>query len=363
MGEEIDRLTSELEKAHAQGAPSMPSAQERQTHAEEAEHRAEAAEHRAEEAERELSRIQCSFPEFENILRAMSQAYANVTGQNQDLNPTGQGERHARSQRSDSDQDILVTGDGNNPVSGRPSMRNTRGGSQNSGNTLPHDLNALSRLGSHLRYGSSSGSSLSSRLGSLKRSFEPAVGDPEGPSLRRPPPPLLTHPRESLPDQLSFAETIGPGNRNAGLSHVAGWGTDLTNRPEHHANMQAELPAVDKAFRLATGNSPQMPQDPSRIPGIPTASTAPPVQKRSTPVPGVRMASWDFQGPVVRPGTVTSFFKEWLGEDGSDSEGNSEPEAEAMSSVAARKQPEPPSPAKEASSATRCDPPKPTGTQ
>ena len=363
MGEEIDRLTSELAKTHAQGAALVRSAQEWQTHAEEAEHRAEAAEHRAEAAERELSRIQCSFPEFENILRAMSQAYANVTGQNQDLNPTGQGEHHARSRRSGSDEDLLVTGDGNNPVFGRPSMHNPHEGSHSSGNSLPHAPNALSCLESHLNYGSSSGSSLSSRPVSFKRSFEPAVGDPEGPSLRRPPPPL-THPRDSFPEQLPFAETIGPGNRSAGPSHVAGWGTDLTNRPEDHANMQEESPALGKASRLATGHSLQMPQNPSQIPGIPTDSTAPPVQKRSTPVPDVRMAPWGFlQGPVVTPRIVTSYFKEYYGEDLADSEGNSKPEAEAMSSVATRKQPERPSPVKEASSATRGDAPKPTGTQ
>ena len=51
MGEEIDRLTSELERAHAQEARSRLSAQEWQT-------RAEDAEQRAEEAERELSRMQ-----------------------------------------------------------------------------------------------------------------------------------------------------------------------------------------------------------------------------------------------------------------------------------------------------------------
>ena len=107
VGEEIDR---ELERAHAQEARSRFSAQEWQTRAEEAEHRAEEAEHRAEEAERELSRIQDSLAEF-NVWRDMGQAYANVTGQSQDLNPAGQGEREAHSRTLGPEQDIIVTGD------------------------------------------------------------------------------------------------------------------------------------------------------------------------------------------------------------------------------------------------------------
>ena len=100
VGEEIDR---ELERAHAQEARSRLSAQEWQT-------RAEEAEHRAEEAERELSRIQDSLAEF-NVWRDMGQAYANVTGQSQDVNPAGQGEREAHSRTLGPEQDIIVIGD------------------------------------------------------------------------------------------------------------------------------------------------------------------------------------------------------------------------------------------------------------
>ena len=165
MGEEIDRLTSELERSHAQDARSRQSAQEWQT--------------RAEEAERELSRIRGSLAEFSNAWRDMGQAFANVTGQNQDLNPADQGEHEAHSRRSGSDQDIVMTSDETTPVSDRPSIRKTRGAGQNSGNQLHHDPNALSRLEPDLHYGSSSGrSSLSSGPG-LKRKFEPAVGGKE----------------------------------------------------------------------------------------------------------------------------------------------------------------------------------------
>lgn len=166
MGEEIDRLTSELERAHAQEARSRLSAQEWQTRAEDAEqraeetkHRVEETKHRAEEAERELSRIHSSLAEFNNAWRDMGQAFANVTGQNQDLNPAGQGERQAHFRRSGSDQDTVMAGDGTTPVSDHPPMRETRGPSQNSGNPLPNDPNALSRLGPNLHYESSSRSS------------------------------------------------------------------------------------------------------------------------------------------------------------------------------------------------------------
>lgn len=218
MGEEIDRLTSELVRAHAQEARSRLSAQEWQTRAEGAEQRAEEAEQRAEEAERELSRIQGSLAEFNNAWRDMGQAFTNVTGQHQDLNLADQGEREAHSRRSGSDQDIVMTSEGTTPVSDRPLMRKPRGVSQNSGNPLPHDPNSLSRLGFDLHYGALLGrSSLSSRPG-LKRKLEPAVGGLEGPSLRRPPPPVLTNSREPPPHQPSSAEKIAPSDRNAAPS-------------------------------------------------------------------------------------------------------------------------------------------------
>ena len=314
-GEEIDRLTSELERAHAQEARSRLSAQEWQT-------RAEEAEHRAEEAERELSRIQGSLAEFNNVWR---EAYANVTGQSQDLNPAGQGEREAHSRRPGPEQDIIMTGDATTPGSDRPSMRRSCGGNQSSENPLPHHDNALPGLGSNLHHGSSSGgSTLSSRPG-LKRKFEPAVRDPEDPSLRRPPPPPLTHLRESLPLQHSFAETIGPSDRNTGPSHVAGGGTDLTNVPEHHASMQEQLPAVDKASRLVTGNILQIPGNPSQISGTPMASTSPPFQKRPTPVPAIEKSTWQQLGVAPRQGRKY-FFRNWPSKDKSDTEQKPEPE-------------------------------------
>ena len=360
VGEEIDRLTSELERAHAQEARSRLSAQEWQTRAEEAEHRAEEAEHRAEEAERELSRIQGSLAEF-NVWRDMGQVYANVTGQSQDLNPAGQGEREAHSRTLGPEQDIIMTGDATTPGSDQPPIRRSRGGSQSSENPLPHHDNSLPRLGSNLHHGSSSGgSSLSSRPG-LKRKFEPAVGDPEGPSLWRPPPPPLTHPREPLPQQLSCAEAIGPGDRNAGPSHVARWGTDFTNGPEYHANMQEQLPAVDKASRLVTGDPLQIPGNPSNISGTPMASTAPPLEKPATPAQSIEKSTWQKQGVAPRTG-MKSFFATWPSKKKSDTEQKPKPEVKAMSPVAAGKQPERPSPAKEAS-ATRGEPPKSTSTQ
>lgn len=313
MGEEIDRLTSELERAHAQEARTRLSAQEWQT-------RAEEAEQRAEEAERELSRIQGSLAEFNKAWRDMGQAFANVTGQSQDLNPAGQGESEAHSRRSGSDQDTVMTGDGTTPVSDRPSMRRIRGGSQNSGNPLPHDQNALSHLGSDLHHGSPLGrSSVSSRPGGMKRPFEPAVGGLEGPSLRRPPPPVLTHPRESPPHQVSFAETIGPSDRNAAPSHGAGGGTDLTNRPEHHANMQKASPTGVERPSSTNSHSPDSPTVASLARPTLNASTAPAIQKRPEPVPTIEKVSWEQLGVATRKKQKTP-FDDWPSEEESGTE-------------------------------------------
>ena len=299
MGEEIDRLRSELEGANAREARSRLSAQEWQT--------------RAEEAERELSRIQGSLAEFYNARRDIGQAYANVTGQNQDLNPAGHGEREANSRTSGSDQDIVMTGDGATPVSDRPPMQKSRGGSQNGGNPLPYEPNALSRPGSDLHHGTPLQiSSLSGRQG-LKRPFEPEVGGLEGPSLRRPPP-VTTHLRESPPQRPSFVETIGPSNHNAAPSHVAGGGTDLTSRPEHHANRQEESLTGGESPSSTDSGSSDFPTVASLVRANLVASTAPAIPRRHTPVPRIITAPWDLYGPVVRPSTAASFMRTIRGE-------------------------------------------------
>ena len=308
MGEEIDRLTSELEGAHAQAARSR---QEWQT-------RIEEAEQRAEEAERELSRIQCSLAEFNNAWRDMGQAYANVTGQNQDLNPAGQGEHEAHSRRSGSDQDIVMTGDGATTVSDRPTMPKSRGGSQNIGNPLPHEPSAVSRLGSDLHYESSlQRSSLSSRTG-LKRPFEPAVGGLESPSLRRPPPPVPTHLQESPPHQPSFAETIGPSDRDAAPSHVAGGETDLTNKPEHLANMQEASPTGGESPRSTDSESDSFPPVSKLVRRARIASAARAIPRRHTPVPGIHRGPWNLQGPDSTKRAVRPFFENMLGKNEPD---------------------------------------------
>ena len=297
MGEEIDRLTSELERAHAQEARSRLSAQEWQT--------------RAEEAERELSRIQGSLAEVNNTWRTMGQALATVRKENQDLNPVGQGEPEAHS-TSGIEQDIVMTGAGVTPVSDPSSMRRSRGGSQDSENPLPHDPNALSRLRSDLQHGSTSGRSLPSSRPGLKRKFEPAVRDAEGPSFRRPPPPVPTHPRVSPPDQPSFARRSGPSDRNVALSHVAGGVTEIANRPRNHANMEGHSFPVGEMSRLVEGYSPQINELRLQIPRILIPSIAPSFRERPDSVPLIYQTSWANLGGDMKS------MNRWPWEDQSD---------------------------------------------
>ena len=237
------------------------------------------------------------------------------------LNPAGQVEREAHSRTSGSDQDVVMTGNGTRPVSDRPSMRKSRGGSQNSGNPLAHEPNALSLLGSDLHHGSSlQRSSLSSRPG-LKRPFEPEVGGLEGPSLRRPPP-VPTHLRESPPQRPSFVETIDPSDRNAAASHVVGGEMDLTNRPEHHANTQEASPTGGESPSSTDSESSGFPTVASLIRANLVTSTAPAIPRRDTPVPRVIMGPWDLHGPVVKPATAASFMRTIRGENKPDKEQN-----------------------------------------
>ena len=194
MSEEIDRLKVELERAQAREARLRQDSEAHQIFARQWQTRAEEAERRAEEAERELSRIQGSFPGFNNAWRAIGQAFANVTGQviddsvdaiflpgdegqvdyqDHDLDPAGQGEREAHSSSFSFDQDIVMTDDEISPVFAQPSMRR------------------------------------SSRVGQVSG--------------------LITHARPSPPHLSSLAETIGPSDGHAAPNHVAGWRTDVTN--------------------------------------------------------------------------------------------------------------------------------------
>lgn len=278
MGEEIDRLTSELEETK----------------------------HRAEEAERELSRIRSSLVEF---WRVTGQAFANVTGQNQDLNPAGQGEHEAHSRTSGSEQDIFMTGDGTRPVSDQPAMQKSREGSQNTGNPLPHEPNTLSRLGTDLNDGTPLQTNPTFSRPGLKRPFEPEVGDVEGPSLRRPPP-VPTHLQESPPQRPSFVETIGPSERNAAPGHVAGGGTDITSRPEHHANRQEESPTGGESPSSTDSESSGLPEVASLVRPTWCDSNAPAFPRRHTPVPRTIVGPWDLHGDrVSRPATAASFLE------------------------------------------------------
>ena len=158
-------------------------------------------------------------------------------------------------------------------------------------------------------------------------------------------------------------ETARPSDQHMPSASATGKKSDVASPLESLGDMQEALSTLSGSSKPTEQEFPDLPKGSSQIPGIPTASTAPPIQKRPTPVPKMHIASWDLQGPVVKPGTVASFFRTMLGENEPGKEGIPEPEVKTMSPIAAGKQPERPSPAKQASSATRAEPPKPTSTQ
>ena len=293
MSEEIDRLTNELERAHAREAriredfeAHRESAQQWQT--------------RAEEAERKLSRIQGVFPEFNIAWRAMGQAFANVTGQVID-------DGDDAILLPEDTQDIDMADDESTPVIDPSPRRRSNRGSENSEPLLPYAPNTFSRLGSDGQRGSSlRGSSLSGIPGP-RRGYEPGLQALEGPSSQRPNP---THPRQPPPHQPSLAETMSPRDRHAAPSHIAGERTNVTSRPEHHADMHG-LPAVGETSRLMERDSLEIPEGPSQLPGILNDSTAPAIPTRHTPTPLIRRGPWDLYGPVTRPATIDSFFDDW----------------------------------------------------
>ncbi len=302
MSEEIDRLTTELEGAHAREARLREEFDAHRIYARQ-------WQTRAEEAERELSRIRGSFPEFNIAWRARGQAFANVTSQVIDDGDDGD---DAILLPEDT-QDIHMADDESTPVFDPSSMRTSNRGSETSEPLLPYAPNTFSRLGSDVQLGSSlRGSSLSGIPGP-RRGYEPGLQALEGPSSQRPSPtpPNPTHPRQPPPHQPSSAETISPRGRRAAPSHVAGGRTNVISRPEHHADMHEGLPAVGEMSRLMEGDYLEVPEGPSQIPGILNASTAPAIPTRPTSGPAIYRSSWDRLGVVSRPVTVAEFTAGW----------------------------------------------------
>ena len=137
MGEEIDRLTIELERAQAREARLREDFEAHRIHARQ-------WQTRAEEAERELSRIQGSFPEFNNTWRAMGQAFANSTGQVID-----DGDDAILSPQET--QYIHMEDDESTPVFDHSSIRRPDRDSENSEPLLPYAPNTSTRPGSDLQ--------------------------------------------------------------------------------------------------------------------------------------------------------------------------------------------------------------------
>ena len=166
--------------------------------------------------------------------------------------------------------------------------------------------------------------------------------------------------RTSPSDQTSANDT---GNR-----------PDITNPLENLGDQEEALPTLSGNPKHNTQDFPVLPKGSPQIPGIPSESTAPPIPKKPTLIPPMEITSWDRIGPVNKKGIYgfhridPSFFTSWGDEEESDTgdqaeEQKSKRETSGKKSVAAGKQPERPSPTKEASSATGGDPPKPIGTK
>ena len=97
---------------------------------------------------------------------------------------------------------------------------------------------------------------------------------------------------------------------------------DLINRPEHHANMQEASPTWGERLSSTSTESDSLPPVAELVRQARTPSAAPASPRRHIPVPRIIIGPWDLFGPVDRPvnrpGTITSFFRELLGEDKSD---------------------------------------------
>ena len=165
-----------------------------------------------------------------------------------------------------------------------------------------------------------------------------------------------------------MGETANPSDQPS--ANDTGNRPDIKNSLDNLGDMKEALPPLSGNSKHNEQDFPNLPKGSSQIPGIPTASTAPPIPKRPTPVPAIYNDSWDFLGPVSKKGTDgtdgidAGYFAGWSDED-SDT-GDQPKEQTKLSgkdSVAAGKQPERPSLVKEASLTKGGGPIKPTGTR
>ena len=259
MGEEIDRLTNELEKAHAREArlredfeAHRESAQQWQT--------------RAEEAERELSRVQGRFPEFNNAWRTMGQAFANVTGQVID-------DGDDAILLPEDTQDIHMADDESTPVFDPSSMRRSNRGIENSEPLLSYAPNTFSRLGSDLQRGSLLRRSSLSGISSPRTGFEPGLQGLKGPSSQPPspppppcmdsqppPPPNPTYPRQSTPQPPSSGETISPGDRHTTAHNDTEGRSVVTNPVETPHGTQEASPVAGESPSSTDSDSDGLPE-------------------------------------------------------------------------------------------------------
>ena len=174
---------------------------------------------------------------------------------------------------------------------------------------------------------------------------------------------IILQPQQHQPAVHQVGETTRPGHQHTPLVNDTGKMADVPSPLENLSDVQEALDTLGGSPKRTEQDFPDLPKGSSQIPGIPTASTAPPIQKRPTPIPAMQKISWEQLGLTTKKGTRNLPFDSWSSEDESDKDQIPKPEVKAMTSVAAGKQPDRPSPAKEASSAIRSEPPKPTSTQ
>ena len=447
-----DQISIQLWQDHALDAGRR--AEEAEHRAEEAEHRAEEAEHRAEEAERELSRLQGSLPEFDNIWRAMGQTLANAKGrvvddsvdaiflpgdeyevsyQGQSITQTSKGEEmddqgqqgSQASQHEEADEQGQSTaqasvGEEIDDQGQQGSQASQHEEADEQGQYIAQVSEAeeiddhgqqsdqaddgeeidyqdqqsdQASLGQESYYmGQETDQTIEGE--NALHAFEPeTISNPEDDSQyessqirvsiprmpdsgsahklsirglegaqRQPlspsPPPFSSpsQPQQSHSVLPSMGETTNPSDQPS--ANDTGNRPDITNSLDNLGDMERALPTLSINSKQKEQDFPVLLKGSSQIPGIPTVSTAPPIPKRPTPIPIVELGGWDLHGDVVeRRPAPSEVYKGWP------------PMAPLRSkpgvidSVAAEKQPERPSPAKEASSATGGDPPKPIGTK
>ena len=179
----------------------------------------------------------------------------------------------------------------------------------------------------------------------LTRELEGAQRQPL--SISPPPSSSPSQPQQSQSILPSMGETTNLSDQPS--ANDTGNRPDITNSLDNLGHMERALPTLSGNSKQKEQDFPVLLKGSSQIPGIPTVSTASPIPERPTPIPTIEIGGWDLHGDIVerRPDpSEDAFYKGW------PPMAPLLPKPGVIDSVAAEEQPEQPSPAKEASSAT-----------